>query len=336
MSRRTLLIGVRYMLYPEPRIPTTVPATTHTIDPPVIHDDTSLIPTETPTISPITSRIPPTTPTKHYTYLFIHTDSSDDDTPDTLPSPTHEIPPVKVAPLTVQILPVPFGVRLDYSSSDHFTSDDSSRDSPLDSSSKTPSYSSSVGPSRKRSRSPTTSISVSSPIPGALSSVRADLLPPRKRIWSSDSVTDLEAEIDECIAYADALRARGIDTRVVVETVAREEVKTSVRGTVMVSDDRVAHPVVLDDIFELAQEEGAIKVTYEALEDLVQRFHDHTMKILVHRVQVIESIQRDQGHRIVATGQQGAVMLERISKLKWDNTRLRGMLDVASQRVARF
>ncbi|GKC08877.1 hypothetical protein Tco_1000487, partial [Tanacetum coccineum] len=119
------------------RIPTTVPATTPTIDPPVIHDDTSLIPTETLTISPITSRIPPTTPTTHYTSLFIHTDSSDDNTPDIPPSPTHEIPPVEVAPLTVQILPAPFGVRLDYSSSYHFTSNDSSRDSPSDSSSKT-------------------------------------------------------------------------------------------------------------------------------------------------------------------------------------------------------
>ncbi|GKE65736.1 hypothetical protein Tco_1519897 [Tanacetum coccineum] len=85
------------------RILTTVPFTTHTIDPPVIHDNTSLIPTETPTISPITSTIPPTAPTIHYTYPFIHTNSSDDDTPDTPPSPTHEIPPVEVAPSTSQI-----------------------------------------------------------------------------------------------------------------------------------------------------------------------------------------------------------------------------------------
>ncbi|GKF37512.1 hypothetical protein Tco_0114270, partial [Tanacetum coccineum] len=231
-------------------------------------------------------------------------------------------------------------------------------------------------PSRKRSRSPTTSISLSSPIPGALSSVRADLLPPRKRIRSPESVTDLEdcsdessessvpretssradievggsdephsepdidpeiqAEIDECIAYADALRAEGIDARVVVETVAREEVETSARGTVVVSDDRVTHPVVPDDIPEPAQEEGAVEVTYETLGDLVQRFHDHTVEIPVHRVQVIESIQRDQGHRIVASSQQGTVMSERISELERDNTRLRGMLDVASQRVTRL
>nr|GFD44682.1 hypothetical protein [Tanacetum cinerariifolium] len=45
------------------RIPTTVPVTTPTIDPPIIHDDTLLIPTKTPTISPITSTMPSTAPT---------------------------------------------------------------------------------------------------------------------------------------------------------------------------------------------------------------------------------------------------------------------------------
>ncbi|GKD54689.1 hypothetical protein Tco_1288076 [Tanacetum coccineum] len=44
-------------------IPTTVPATAPTIDLPVIHDDTSLISTHTPTISPIVPTIPPIAPT---------------------------------------------------------------------------------------------------------------------------------------------------------------------------------------------------------------------------------------------------------------------------------
>ncbi|GJS73412.1 hypothetical protein Tco_0706253 [Tanacetum coccineum] len=313
----------------------------------------------------------------------------------------------RVGPLPTHCLTMRHSV--DYSSSDYFTSDDSSRDSPSDSSSETPSDSSldalsdsssghsssdhsspalpsgmrsshqlcssvssiphssaaitkrpshfsSTSPSRKRSRCPTTSIPVSSHVPGALSFVRADLLPPRKRIRSSDSATDLEdcsdessessleldidpevqAEIDKCIAYADALRGREIDARVVVETVAREELKTSARGMVEVRDDRVTHLVVSDDIPKPAQEEGAIEVTYETLGDLVQRFHDHTVEIPVHRVHVIESIQRDQGHMIVATGQQSVVLLERISELERDNTRLRGTLDVASQRVTRF
>ncbi|GKG60050.1 hypothetical protein Tco_0609714, partial [Tanacetum coccineum] len=47
----------------------------------------------------------------------------------------------------------------------------------------------------------------------------------------------VQLEIDECIAYVDALRAGGIDARVVVETIAQEEVETSARGTVEVRDD---------------------------------------------------------------------------------------------------
>ncbi|GKD27713.1 hypothetical protein Tco_1233927 [Tanacetum coccineum] len=112
-----------------------------------------------------------------------------------------------------------------------------------------------------------------------------------------------QAEIDECFAYADALRDRGVDARVVVKAIDREEIETGMRGLVEVRVDRVTHPVVADDISEPAQ--------------------------------VIESVQRDQGHRIVATGQQSADMLERIGELERDNRRLRDMMDVASQRVAR-
>ncbi|GKC44348.1 putative reverse transcriptase domain-containing protein, partial [Tanacetum coccineum] len=170
-----------------------------------------------------------------------------------------------------------------------------------------PSYDySSVSPSCKRSRSPIASVPLSSHILGALSYAHADLLPSPKRIRSPESATDLEVssaegfkpsrykgtdlemdvdgvrsdrinidleiqeDINECIAYADALRDRGIDARV----------------------------------------EGAVEVTYKTLGVLVQRFHDHTEEILVHRVQAIES-------------------------LEWDNMRLRHMMDVVSQRVTR-
>ncbi|GKB84987.1 putative reverse transcriptase domain-containing protein, partial [Tanacetum coccineum] len=185
--------------------------------------------------------------------------------------------------------------------------------------------SSSASPSRKRSRSPTASVPLSSPIPGALSSARADLLPSPKRIISPESATDLEVssvegsepsryrgtdlemdddversdgididpeiqvEIDESIAYAGALRVRGIDARVVVEAVDREEIETCVRGLVEVRVGRVTHPVIANDIPEPDQEEGAIEVTYETLGDLLER----------------------------------------------DNMRLRDMMDVVSQRVTR-
>ncbi|GJY06681.1 putative reverse transcriptase domain-containing protein [Tanacetum coccineum] len=222
---------------------------------------------------------------------------------------------------------------VNYSSSDYFTSDDSSRDSPSDSSleipldsssdalsdssfvpsipyssatiTERPSHSSSVGPSRKRSRSPTTLVPLSSPVPGALSFVCVDLLPPHKRIRSSDSAMDLEDCSDESSKFKQRLisvlhmrmllELKGIDAKVVVKTAAREEVETSVKGMVEVRVDKVTHLVVLDDILEPAQEEGAIGVAHETLGDMVQRFHDHTVEVPVHRVQVIESIQRDQG-----------------------------------------
>ncbi|GKE96444.1 hypothetical protein Tco_1581299 [Tanacetum coccineum] len=160
------------------------------------------------------------------------------------------------------------------------------------------SYSFVTGPTRKRNRSPTTPVPIPSPIPGALSSPRVDLLPLPKRIRSSYFVTDLEGcldensessipketslrddvvvkgsdepylehdidleiqvEIDECIAYADALRARGIDAMVVVEVVDREEIETGTISLIEIRVKRVTHHAVPDDILEPDQEEGAV------------------------------------------------------------------------------
>ncbi|GKE51664.1 hypothetical protein Tco_1486820 [Tanacetum coccineum] len=239
----------------------------------------------------------------------------------------------KVGPLPTHRLVVRHLV--DYSSSDHFSSDDSSSSSSSETSSDSstnalsdsassrsssdhslprPSHDSCfVSPSRKRSRSPVASVPLSSPTLGALSYARADLLPSPKRIRRCESTTDLEgcsedsfesyvprevglgvdfedessdpsrsrgtnlemdvdvvrsdeieidpktqAEIDECFAYADALRDRGIDARVVVEVIDRDEIKTGMRGPAEVRVDRATHPVVADDIPEPAQE-GAIE-----------------------------------------------------------------------------
>ncbi|GKF49355.1 hypothetical protein Tco_0142606 [Tanacetum coccineum] len=154
---------------------------------------------------------------------------------------------------------------------------------------------SSTSHSCKRSRSPVASVLLSSPTLGALSYARADLLPSPKRIRSPETATDLErsdgieidleiqAEIDECFAYPDALRDRGTDARVVVEAADREESKTGTRGPVEVRVKRVTHPVMLEDTPKPARE-GVVGVTYETLGDLVKRFHDHTEAIPVYRV----------------------------------------------------
>ncbi|GKG39148.1 hypothetical protein Tco_0463293, partial [Tanacetum coccineum] len=107
-----------------------------------------------------------------------------------------------------------------HSSSDHFSSDHSLSDhpssdfsfSPEDTSSNTPviisekpshlpvthSPTSSlfVEPSRKRCRSPATLVPSTTPTPGALSPVRADLLPPCKRIRSSSVASFIEDNIE--------------------------------------------------------------------------------------------------------------------------------------------
>ncbi|GKE52915.1 hypothetical protein Tco_1488071 [Tanacetum coccineum] len=109
----------------------------------------------------------------------------------------------------------------------------------------------------------------------ALSLVRADLISSPKRVKDSGYLADVEVdpreislrddvivrvsdephlesdidpeihvEIDKCFAYADALRDRWIDARVVVETVDRDETETGVRGlvksVVIVLTERVA------------------------------------------------------------------------------------------------
>nr|GEW05306.1 transposase, Ptta/En/Spm, transposase, Tnp1/En/Spm-like protein [Tanacetum cinerariifolium] len=163
-----------------------------------------------------------------------------------------------------------------------------------------------AGPSHKRRRSPMTPVPALSPVSEALSPVRADLIPSPKRVRDSGYLADVEvdpkrtslrddvivmgsdephleqdidpevqAEIDECIAYANALRDRGIDARVVVETVARDEVKI----------ERVTHSTMPKDTPEPTQEERAVECTHETLGSLVQRFYDHTAAIPVHRVQ---------------------------------------------------
>ncbi|GJT00467.1 reverse transcriptase domain-containing protein [Tanacetum coccineum] len=278
----------------------------------------------------------------------------------------------KVGPLPTHRLTVRHSV--DHSSSDSSSeasldfhsdasSDSSLRHSLLDHSS--PDLSStSAGPSHKRRRSPMTSVPALPPVSRALSLVRADLIPSPKRIRSPETATDLEgcsedsfepyvprevglgvdiedessepsrsrgadlemdvdvvrsdgieidpeiqAEIDECFAYADALRDRGIDARVVVEAVDREERETGARGPVEVRVERVTHPAMPEDTPEPAQE-GA--------------------------VEVIEGVQREQGHRIVGVESTVTALTERVAELERDNRRLRDTASVESQRVDRL
>ncbi|GKB91773.1 hypothetical protein Tco_0964045 [Tanacetum coccineum] len=359
-ARRVILFGT---------IPTTIPNTTPVITPPATQTDTPVIPTETPIIAPTIPPSPDYTPASpNYSpasdlesdlesgpsedpssnhipplpdilpFLSLDDDTTDSDTPDTPPSPTHGMLFTEITASTqrspiiprcqVMILspgqPIPHGrlyryhlngpvhmmtarkrvgplpthcltVRhsVDHSSSDSSSeassdfhldaSSDSSLRHPLSDHSLPDLPSTFAGPSRKRRRSPMTSVSALSPVFGALSPIRADLIPSPKRVRDSvysadvevdpretslrddvivrvsdephleqDSDPEIQAEIYECCAYADALRDRGIDARVVVEAIDRDETETGVRGLVEVRVERVTHPVMPEDILEPA------------------------------------------------------------------------------------
>ncbi|GJY59302.1 hypothetical protein Tco_0459194 [Tanacetum coccineum] len=274
----------------------------------------------------------------------------------------------RVGPLPVQQLAVRHSV--DHSSSDYFSPDDSVRDSSSDSSSEASSNFHSDASSDSSSESLIVPlynlIPILPPVFGALSHVRADLIPSPKRIRDSGYLADVEVDpretslrddvivkgsdephlkqdidpeiqvdINKCFAYTDALRDRGIDARVVVEAVDRVESETGARGPFEVRVERVTHPVMPDDIPEPVQE-GAVEVTYKTLGDLVRRFHDHIEAILVHRIKVIEGVQKEQGHRIFGVESAVTALTKRISKLERDNRRLRGTVSVESQRVDRL
>nr|GEU58509.1 reverse transcriptase domain-containing protein [Tanacetum cinerariifolium] len=283
-------------------------------------------------------------------FLSSTDDTTDSDTPDTPPSPTHAlrqpIPhgrPYRYHPNG------PLKILLQIHHQRHHqifhldaSSDSSSRQSLSDHFS-LDLLSNSVGPSHKRRRSPMTFIPALSLVFGALSPVRADLIPSPKRVRDSGYLADIkdidpkiQAEIDECIAYADALRDRGIDAIVVVEAIDREESETGTRGLDKVRVYMVTHHAMLEDTTEPPQEERAVECMYETLGSLVQRFHDHTLAIPVHCVQVIKGVQREQGRRIVVVKLAVAALTERISELERDNRRLKGTASVEEQIVDRL
>nr|GEX60836.1 hypothetical protein [Tanacetum cinerariifolium] len=314
-------------------IPTPMPDTTPVITPPTTQTDTVVIPTEIPIIGhtippsrdytpasldyspasdtesdPSSDHIPPLPAISPF--LSSPDDTTDSDTPDTAPSPTHGTPFTKITFSTQRSLVIPHDsarvLLQDFhsdastnSSSRHSLSDHSSPDL----------LSTSAGPSRKRHRSPVRYVPALPPVFGALSfadpretSLRDDVMVrgSDKPHLEQDIDPEIQAEIDECTAYANALRDRGIGARVVVEADDREESETGTGAWLR-----------------------AVECTYETLGSLVQRFHDHTEAIPVHHIQAIKGVQREQGHRIVGVESAVPVLTERITELERNNRRLR-------------
>nr|GEZ37292.1 hypothetical protein [Tanacetum cinerariifolium] len=217
----------------------------------------------------------------------------------------------------------------DHSSLNHFSSDDSSSDLLSGYSSYTSSCHSipdshfdtlaaiSARPSHKRCRSSTTSASIARPVSGALSLIRADLLPPRKRIRGS-------ADIDTGIAAVDAAAAKETDVRVEVgieaETKAGEEAnaKIQIEGTIEIEVDVATEIDILDDLLT----PDAVERLWQ-LEEGMQGVYDHMQEIPLQRIDDIESRQIEQkGRNLIVDGERSG-LLKRVMALEGSNTRLR-------------
>ncbi|GKA18068.1 putative reverse transcriptase domain-containing protein [Tanacetum coccineum] len=288
----------------------------------------------------------------------------------------------RVGPLPTHRLAVRHSVNR--SSSDYFSPDDSARDSSSDSSSEASSDlhsdassdsssrhllsdhsspdlpSTSAGISRKRHRSPMTSVSASPLVVGALSPVRADLIPSPKRIRSLESATDLEGCSDDSFEpYIPREVGLGVD----VEDESSEQSRS--RGTDIEVDDDVERsdgmdidPVeaVIKACFDFADiiRASGVDVRVEAMtvarddvetgtRDLIVVSDDGYTPPVVPEVipelaqeGVIEVVQREQGHRIVGVESAVTALTKRIAELERDNRRLRGTTSVESQRVDRL
>ncbi|GKE39788.1 hypothetical protein Tco_1463193 [Tanacetum coccineum] len=189
-----------------------------------------------PSEDPSSDHIPPLPSTSPF--LSLTNDTTNSDTPDTPPSPTYDSS--SEASLDFHS-DASSNSSLRHSLSDHY-----SLDLP----------STSAGSSRKRRRSPMTSVPALSPVSRALSPIRAELIPSPKRVRDSGYLVDIEVDPietslrDDAIVRVNALRDRGIDARVVVEAVDREESETGTRGLVKVRVERVTYPVMPNDTHE--------------------------------------------------------------------------------------
>ncbi|GKB96308.1 putative reverse transcriptase domain-containing protein, partial [Tanacetum coccineum] len=357
---RVILFGI---------IPTTIPDTTPVITLPTTQTDTIVIPIEKPIIAPTIPPSPDYTPaspnyspasdmefdpsedpSSHHIpplpaispFLSSADDTTDSDTPDTPPSPTQGTPFTEHS--------------VDYSSSDHFSSNDSSSDSSSSSSSETSSDSSpdalsnsassrsssdhslltspsgtrsshqlfslvmsvhrssaiserpshdspSASRSRKRSRSSVASVPLSSPTLGALSYVRADLLPSPKRIRSPKTATDLEDCLEDSFKpYVSIEVGLGVD----FEDESFEPSRS--RGTDLDMDV----DVVRSDGIEIDPE-------IQVETDECFAYTDALRRLEWTDARVIKEAQREQGRRIVGAETAVTILTKRVVELERDS-----------------
>ncbi|GJW09955.1 hypothetical protein Tco_1575782 [Tanacetum coccineum] len=221
------------------------------------------IPVETPTITPVVPTLPHTSP-----FLCANSFETSSDSSERPPSqdpyevtvarwssivaarssppslPTHDLPPTDVTPPT---LCDSSSNSLSDSSSD-YSSDSSSGHSLPDFSFDAPATIS-TGPSRKRCRFPAASVPLATPVPGALSPVHADLLPPRKRIKGS-AIADIDVNTTTVETTTALEVGTGIEADVRVEFGIRIEREDEVKKEAE-SRDRCTIEIGVDKVSDI-------------------------------------------------------------------------------------
>ncbi|GJX92961.1 hypothetical protein Tco_0347547 [Tanacetum coccineum] len=316
-----------------------------------------------PSEDPSSDHIPPLPAISPF--LSSADDTTDSNTPDIPPSPTHAYPngrsyryhlngPVHMMTVRKRVGPLPthrLAVRhsVDYSSLNHFSSDDSLSDSSSSSSSET----SLDSPADTLSNSASSQSSSDHLLPASPS----DILPSPKRICSPKTSMDLEDFLEDSfepyvprevglgVDYEDESfepsRSRGADLVMNVNVVRSDgiEIDPEIQAEIdecfayvdTLRDKRIDARVVVEVVDQEESETGTRGQLLSG--DLVQRFHDHTEAIPVHHVQSLRSYRREQGHRIVGAESTVTILTERVAELERDNRRLRGTMSFESQEL---
>nr|GEY47744.1 hypothetical protein [Tanacetum cinerariifolium] len=283
-------------------IPTTIPDITPVITPPTTQTDTTFIPTETPIITPTIPPSPDYTPTSpdYSPASDIYSDPSEDPSSGYIPPLLARSPviPRRRVMILAPGQPIPHGRPYRYHPN-----------GPIH-----------MMTARKRVV----------PLPVQQLAVRYSVNHSSSNSSSRHSLSDHSfPDLPSTFAGSSCKRRRSPMTSVpALPPVSRA--LSPVRADLIPSPKRVRDIGYLADVEVSPRETRVERVTHPAMpEDIPEPTQEGA-------VQVIEGVQREQGHRIVGVESAFTALTERVAELERDNRRLRGTASVESQRVDRL
>ncbi|GKB83053.1 putative reverse transcriptase domain-containing protein [Tanacetum coccineum] len=162
--------------------------------------------------------------------------------------------------------------------------------------------SSSYGPSLKRGRSPTTSLPVVARSLVALSPVRVDLLPPRKRLRGSSFEFHQDVSIDDSteVGYEDSIKDG-------IETGYEASIEVTVEATAEVVDEPDTSTVL---------PEQTIAERLDGHEEVIQVMYYHLLEMLLQRIEEVGEETRTLTSRLEIAKTKRTNLRERVKALE--------------------